>query len=173
MPAVSCDRSACSLFNQERSLCLSLHSKTNEKAHRFRTDEEHDERERWFTRIQSLLSLISFEIGVPFLFFFVHSAKNRALSRVDMARPQHDAVAPAANVPSRSRAARVVAAAATVMFACAAVVALVGVSTQTPKSSVMAQTTVATPKASVTMLAEYFLKHGSTMTDKVMGAFGA
>ena len=53
-----------------------------------------------------------------------------------MARPQYDAVAPAANVPSRSRAARVVAAAATVMFACAAVVALVGVSTQTPKSSV-------------------------------------
>jgi len=83
-----------------------------------------------------------------------------------MARPQYDAVAPAANVPSRSRAARVVAAAATVMFACAAVVALVGVSTQTPKSSVMAQTAVATPKASVTMLAEYFLKHGSTMTDK-------
>merc|ERR1719409_2232680 len=83
-----------------------------------------------------------------------------------MARPQYDAVAPAANVPNRSRAARVVAAAAIVMFACAAVVALVGVSTQAPKSTVMAQTAVATPKASVTMLAEYFLKHGSTMTDK-------
>jgi hypothetical protein len=37
----------------------------------------------------------------------------------------------------------------------------------------MAQTAVATPKASVTMLAEYFLKHGSTMTDKVNSTFGA
>ena len=113
------------------------------------------------------------KLGSRFCFFFHLRLPRIEQSRVDMARPQYDAVAPAANVPSRSRAARVVAAAATVMFACAAVVALVGVSTQTPKSSVMAQTAVATPKASVTMLAEYFLKHGSTMTDKVNSTFGA
>jgi len=64
---------------------------------------------------------------------------------------------------TRMKAMRIAAAGAVVVFACAAVVAMVGVSTETELAQVPA---VKMPSANVEMLAEYFLKHGAQLSDR-------
>jgi len=83
-----------------------------------------------------------------------------------MALPtSYETVAPASGSPGRSgRVARVVSAAALVMFACAALVALLGSATEQKHASLLA----VTPDQSLDVLALQFLKHGATMSVKDM-----
>ena len=65
--------------------------------------------------------------------------------------------------PTNQKALRVLGAGAAVILACAAVVALVGASTQGARPSALV---AVKPKSQLDVLAGYFLKHGETMTPK-------
>jgi len=79
----------------------------------------------------------------------------------------YDAVSPAAagGAVNRSRVARVVSAASVMMFACAALVALLGSATEQKHASLLV---AVTPDQSLDQLALQFLKHGATMSVKNM-----
>jgi len=86
-------------------------------------------------------------------------------ARVWQALPtSYETVAPASSPGRTGRVARVVSAAAMVMFACAALVALLGSATEQKRASLLA----VTPDQSLDALALQFLKHGATMSVKDM-----
>ena len=77
----------------------------------------------------------------------------------------HGTFSPVVSTRPTNKALRVLGAGAAVILACAAVVALVGVSTQgAPRSALVAVPPAA--HGSLAALASYFLKHGETMTPK-------
>ena len=73
----------------------------------------------------------------------------------------HEAVGPAASsTPRRSRVARVISAAALALFACAALITLLGAATEQGRSELY----TITPNQALDKLALEFLKHGATMS---------
>jgi len=75
----------------------------------------------------------------------------------------HGTFSPVVAARPTNKALRVAAAGAAVILACAAVVALVGVSTQTVQQS---ELVIEQPKSSIDELADYFLVNGAKMTPK-------
>ena len=74
----------------------------------------------------------------------------------------HGTFSPVVTARPNNKALRVAATGAAVILACAAVVALVGVSTQTHKSELV----IVQPHASLNELADYFLANGAAMSPK-------
>lgn len=74
----------------------------------------------------------------------------------------HGTFTPVVTARANNKALRVAATGAAVILACAAVVALVGVSTQMQKSELV----IVKPHSSLNELADYFLANGAAMTPK-------
>jgi hypothetical protein len=84
-----------------------------------------------------------------------------------MARPNaegdHGTFSPVVAARPSNKALRIAATGAAVILACAAVVALVGVSTQSPQKS---ELVIVQPKSSIDELADFFLANGANMSPK-------